>query len=186
MTPWALCGLSEEDWLALPLGVRLRLAASCYLGWGYARHYPHVAYQSPGVPESLISTVDRGTNCSTLTVSLLTACYPRAGWDAEDYGDLQVYGDRLPARPDAPCQAAERRGVAVRASGYLVGRWHLVQGWRALGEAPSGHAFLVLGRAADLLVLEASAAHGPRTRATSIGALSREYPAGLYACALVE
>jgi len=131
VTPWALCGLDEDEWCALPLGVRLRLAASCYLGWGYARDYPHVAYRSPGVPESLISAVDRATNCSTLTASLLTACYPRAGWDLDDYGDLQVYADRLPARPDAPCQAAERRGASSRTTGYLVGRWHLVQGWRS-------------------------------------------------------
>jgi len=186
MNAWDLCGLTEEGWLDLPLGVRLRLAASCYLGWGYARDYPHVPFHAPGLPEKLYSVVDRNTNCSTFTASLLMAVYPREAWTAEDYGDLQVYADRLPARPDSPCQAVERHGLGTRVAAPVVGRWHLMQGWRIFGAKPSGHGIFVYARSADLLVLEAATSPGPRWRPVSLGALAREYPAGLYASVLME
>jgi len=186
---WDACGYVLDEWLALPLGTRIRLCASQYVGWGYLRDHPHVAYYAPGLPNGLADELDKATNCSTLTASIVCACFPdECGEDADLYGDLQVYADRYEAGIyDSPCLAVERVKAGERVDKLLTGRWHLIQGWRRLGSKPSGHAFLVFVQpdGSGLLVLEA-ASIGPRWRTTTLAGLATEYPAGLHAAVLTE
>jgi hypothetical protein len=160
------------------------------LGWSYSFASPRVAYASPGIPSSLVGGA-RVTNCSTLTASLLTSVFADRPWTSREYGDLQVFADRLPDTPDSPIRAALRMGIAERTEQFLAKRWHLVQGWRSLGSRPLGHAFLVLAgdEPEDLLVLEASSREngiGPRYKQSTATALAEEYGAGLYLGALVR
>lgn len=185
MNAWHLCGLSRADWVALGLSVRIRLAASLYLGWYYDHADPHVAYESPGIPAGLVRngrTAYAGIDCSTLTASVLTACYPDAPWTSREYGDLQVFEDRLPANPSAPVTACIRMRIAHMQPDLTLGRWHIVQGWRTLDPRPSGHAFLVQAGPGTALVLESTSWRGigPRWRYTTPTSLRDAYPAGLY------
>jgi hypothetical protein len=134
------------------------------------------------VPLAVASTAaERIINCSTLTASILTAAYPDRPWGRQEYGDLQVFADRLPSRPNAPIMAAVRMRVAV-AVDLLPDGWSLVQGWRRFSPTPSGHAVLVLRDGARALVLESTsqALLGPRLRETTPEALRSEFSAGLY------
>ena len=182
---WLSAGLSFEEWLERPLDVRIRLAAAPYLvGWGYSLSAPRVAFESPGVPDSLVGG-NRLTNCSTLTASLLTSVYADRPWTGREYGDLQVFADRLPSTPDSPILAGVRMGVASPVDDFAAGRWHIVQGWRRLGSSPSGHAFLVLAGSdsGSLLVLEASSLEGgigPRYKTTTATDLREQYAAALF------
>lgn len=180
-TAWAAAGLTLQEWRQHSLDIRIRIAAAMYMvGWAYSLSNPAVAFRSPGVPDNLVRR-SRLTNCSTLTASILTAIFGWLPWSLQEYGDLQVFADRLPDHPDAPIRAVERMGVGARVSGPLDRRWHLVQGWRSLTR-PSGHAFLVRRDGATLLVLEASSRNnvGPIYRRTTLSELADAYPAGLF------
>ena len=113
--------------------------------------------------------------------------YPDAPWTDREYGDLQVYADRLPAHPGSPIEAVARMGVGISVTTLARGRWHLVQGWRTFDpQTPrySGHAFLVLAAHSgdSITVLEATSLsnEGPRYRSTTLTALRAEYPAGVH------
>ena len=177
-------GLTEASWCRHALDIRIRLAAAPYMvGWGYSVSSPRVAFESPGVPSSLVGGA-RLTNCSTLTASLLTSAFPDHPWTEREYGDLQVFADRLPESPWSPISAAVRMGVAKSTTDFHPRRWSLVQGWRSLGANPSGHAFLAFADSdsESLLVLEATSIDGigPRYKTTTATALRESYPAGLY------
>ncbi len=182
MSAHARAGFSKAEWLGLPLGARIRIAASYYLGWGYDIGRPRVAYASPAVPPELVVTTAAETNCSTLTASVLTACYPHLEWERRDYQDLQVWDI---GRPGSPVDAVVRVGAGHAVSSFGDVGWHLVQGWRS---ARSGHAFLVRAWPDGWLdVLEASGkGHGgPRWRRVQIAGLVHAYPHALYVARLV-
>jgi hypothetical protein len=191
---WDVAGLTEADWTRHSLDIKIRLAAAPYLdGWGYDLSSPKVLYELPAAMFAggiVWTTGTKRTNCSTLTTSLLTSVRPDAPWTSREYGDLQVYADRLPDEPDAPIAAVVRMGIGQQVEALTAGAWHLVQGWRTFDpQTPrySGHAFLVLADDAGdgILVLEASSlAGGPRYRRTTWAGLVGEYPAGVFVAVL--
>lgn len=173
MTAWELCGISGVVWRSLPLDIRLRLAASCHLGYRYGSgRFP---YGGGCIPGNLVRG-ERTTNCSTFAAALLCAAYPDAPWAAADYRDLQIYDA---ARPLSPLDAVERVGAGTRTQAPMLARWHLVQGWRASG---SGHAFLALTTGdRTLQVLQASSVGkaGPTLTTTTVDAVIGQYPRAL-------
>lgn len=189
---WTLADLSLASWESLPLDTRIALAYAPYQGWPYrVGSRPAVAYESPAVPSSLVGPRDRGIDCSTMTASILTAVYPRAGWTDADYRDLQIFDA---SRKDSPMDAVERRGVGRRTptvtvngsvfGSFVPGRWHLVQGWRRKG---TGHAYLVHAATdGTLTVVESTSlrGRGPRWRTTTESALRADYDAALYVAVL--
>jgi hypothetical protein len=192
---WDIAGLTREEWVRHSLDVRIRIAAGPYLdSWDYDIRKGKVIYDLPDAMRAdkveWAAGDERVTNCSTLTASLLTSCFPDAPWTLREYGDLQVFGDRLPENPDAPIQAVIRMGIGTN-SGSVPNRWHLVQGWRTfIPETPkySGHAFLVLSdkQGDGILLLEATSRRniGPRYRRTTWTELGREYTQGLHVAVL--
>jgi hypothetical protein len=196
VTAWEIAGLSRAEWVRHALDIRIRLAAGPYLdSWDYDLRTARVLYDLPDAMRAdrveLAPGDARLTNCSTLTTSLLTSCFPDAPWTVQEYGDLQVFGDRLPGNPDAPVQAVVRMGVGKAVAQHVPGAWHLVQGWRTFepsGPRYSGHAFLVLAdRDGDgCLVLEATSRRsiGPRYRRSTWADLRREYGHSLHLAAL--
>lgn len=181
---WDCAGLDVGHWLQRSVDARIRLSAAPYMvGWGYSSGSPRVAYESPGVPSSLVLG-SRVTNCSTLTASILTSVFADRPWSGREYGDLQVFADRLPNSPDAPIRAAERMAVATPVEELVRGRWHLVQGWRSLGSSPSGHAFFALAGddIENPLVLEATSidGEGPRYKQKSMADLRDYYRTAMY------
>jgi len=202
LTAWEIAGCTKNYWCKQSLDVRIRLASAGYLGgdWSYSLSSPKVLYDLPSAMKAdsleiselqLADGDNRVTNCSTMTVSLLTSVYPNAPWSQEDYGDLQVYADRLPGQPGSPIDAVERAGVGERVDVLVPGRWHLVQGWRTFDPSVprySGHAFLVLaGDDGDIdQVLEATSLSniGPRYKEITFADLLEDYPEGLYLAVL--
>jgi hypothetical protein len=216
LTAWEIAGLDQDYWCKHSLDIRIRLTAAGYLGgdWSYSLSAPKVLYDLPAAmrADSLeiseiqladgdniyayLAPPDRVTNCSTMTVSMLTSVFPNAPWTQEDYGDLQVYADRLPDRPDSPIDAVERAGVGVRVELLEPERWHLVQGWRTFDPSTpkySGHAFLVLANDTGGIdqVLEATSRTdnsgrkiGPRYRTVSLETLKQDYDEGVYLAVL--
>lgn len=185
-TAHELCGFTLAEWNRLPLEYRIRFAAGLYIGWGYHKSNVSFAYWSPSVPEKLILKpfATGMTNCSTLTTSVITACFPSSHWDSRSYGDMQVFKDRLPGNFSSPIDAVERVGIGKRLDqGFAPNLWHLVQGWRTLGP-PRGHAFLVRADVDSLLVLEAVGGIGPRWTRTTEAKLRKRYPAALYAASI--
>ncbi len=199
MHAWELAGLTDDYWVEHALDMRIRIAAAPYMyGWGYDLTNPAVLYDLP-VRMGAGKMVRRSkyTNCSTLTLSLLTEVYPNAPWALKEYGDLQVYADRLPEQPGSPIEAAERMGIAKKVNVLTPSRWHLIQGWRRFdppnpnpGRRYSGHAFLVLADADGdgILMLEATSREGigPRYRRTTMRDLMSEYPKGLWMAVLSQ
>lgn len=191
MSPWQLAGLDLAGFRRLPLFARLHIAAAPYVGWRYDLARPRVAYPSPAVPHSLVDPAAGVTNCSTLTASVLTAAYPDADWTPREYGDLQVFADRLPGYPDAPIRALERVGVGSRVDRPTASTAYLVQLWRQTGAKPGdfrGHAVIVL-RYSDgrLRLLEATSREGglgARWRDVTIDELEAEGRAAIYYGAL--
>lgn len=192
---WDVAGLTRDEWEVHSLDIRIRLAAGPYLsGWGYSYAGPKVLFDLPDAMGAdgveLEPGEQQNTNCSTLTASILTSVFPSAGWTLREYGDLQVFADRLPENPDAPVQAVNRLGIGMIVENLLPGKWHLVQGWRTFDPSKSkysGHAFLVLlEHDGSVLLLEATSRRneGPRYRRTTIMELEREYGDGLHYAAL--
>lgn len=194
LTAWEISGLDADYWEKHALDIRIRLTAAGYLGgdWNYSLSKPKVLYDMPDamrmnsleISELELKYGDnRITNCSTMTASVLTSVFPSAPWNVQDYGDLQVFADRLPASPDSPIRAVERVGVGHHVLSLVPGRWHLVQGWRSLSP-PSGHAFLVLSdESGDIdQILEATSIDniGPRYKKTNLDSLKKQYAAGLH------
>ena len=163
-----------------PLAVRIGRLLPAYAGWAYDRANVGVVTKHAAIPAVVRNAPYRATNCSTLTVDLLFALYPDAGWDGKDYGDLQVFADRLPGRPFAPIEAAVRRQVGYEVDFFITGCWHLCQGWHAK-PARTGHAFLVYADSQEeLLVLEAqNREQVVDTRWTSLGDLRERYRGGI-------
>ena len=193
---WDFGGLPQGEWVRHSLDIRIRIAAAPYMqGWTYSLSNAKVLYDLPDAMGADRVEWEEGdakvTNCSTLTTSLLTSVYPDAPWTLREYGDLQVFADRLPSHPDSPIEAVRRMGVGEPVPELVHGQWHLVQGWRTFDpKTPrySGHAFLVLAaRSGDgIEVLEASSRRsvGPRWRATTWASIKAEYPAGLFIAVL--
>ena len=198
MNSWDLSGFTRLEWVQVPMDTRIRLAAAPYMnGWGYDLSSARVLYDLPddmkadGVEWGLGDR--RVTNCSTLTTSPLTSVFPDCPWTLTEYGDLQVFGDRLPDHPDSPIQAAVRMKVAREVTDPPPGQWCLVQGWRTFdpsGPRYSGHAFLVrTDREGDgITVLEASSRNGigPRYRRTTWTDLRGEYPHSVHLGVLTD
>ncbi len=183
--PWALARLQLDGWSALPSSGRIWLALGPYLGWHYTREgtpAPNrlgVAYSTPEIPPALVvAGVDRHINCSTLTASILTAAYPQVGWTTDDYRDIQLA--RTPFVADAPIRAVERLHIGRRVEDWVIGSFHLVQGWRSLSP-PDGHALLVHALAdGRLAVVESTSrtdAIGPGVR---VSIVTREVFAARY------
>lgn len=192
MSPWQLAGVSASDFRSLPIQVRVAVASACFLGWRYSLTVPRVPFEVGSLPASLVAEAASVTNCSTLTTAVLMACYPEAPWTLEEYGDLQVFADRLPNKPNAPILAIERVGVGSRVPAPVANAVHLVQGWRKTGDAAEdfrGHAVIVMtdNDPARLRVLEATSRSsnlGARWRSTNLENFRREYPAAIHFGAL--
>lgn len=209
LTAWGLAGLDRDYWEKHSVDIRIRLAAAPYVAdWGYALQYPFSLYDIPDamkadrieVTESgLDNAANRVTNCSTMTMSILTSVYPSAPWNEASYKKLQIYAEEALDNPDSPIDAAEAVGVGIRVAAFADGRWHLVQGIRkhvvedGRLTAFSGHAFLVL-RVGDLLhVLEATSLPdssgqkiGPRYKIVTEKQLREQYPKALYLAVLQD
>lgn len=197
-TAWEAAGLTQSHWLKHSLDIRLRLAAQPYMdgGWSYSLSSPKILWAPPAgmrIDKLVYGAGSKVTNCSTLTCSLITSVRPDVGWTVEDYGDLQVYADRLPDRPDSPIQAVVQQGIAERVDGPVARRWCLVQGVRELTvengalASFSGHAFMVRRDGTTLTVIEATSRKdadglpiGPRYRQTTREDLVQEYKYALY------
>lgn len=182
-TPWGRFNLTREAWEALPLYVRLGLAACLHLDWVYgAGKFP---YRCGAIPANLVNELARTTNCSTFTTAILSAAYPSIPWTIQDYQDLQIYSI---ARPLSPIEAVARRRVGEIVEEPVEGKLHLVQGWRTFGKPatatrppvkPSGHSF-VARREGDLLrVLQVANEVGPKWSYTTIADVEEEYRAAL-------
>jgi hypothetical protein len=160
MHAWDAANLDKATWVALPLGLRIRLAAYPFLGWAYRYAAPATPYTT-ALTSGLALEGDRTTNCSTLTTTILGAVYPDAAWTSREYGDLQVFADRLPSYPDSPIRAVQRMGVGSPVDDFDASGWYLCQGWWSLGAKPSGHAVLIEARPDGIWVLQASSGIGP-------------------------
>ena len=189
---WELCDLTIDEWLALDLDTRIRLAASSYLGWRYGEG--RFAFGGGVIDPKLVGPPST-TNCSTFTVALLTAAYPNAPWTQQDYKDLQIF---TMARPLSPIDAVVRLKIGSVVPVPLEGRWHLVQGWRTLGVKntdgswkvkPSGHSFKIKPSGSVYGVLQAAGAEpgdiGPSWGATTLDEIKKEFKA-LYGFAVLD
>ena len=191
-TAWEAAGMTQEYWGKHALDIRIRLAAQPYMdgSWGYDLGSPAVLWDLPSAMRAgRIVGRSKKTNCSTLTTSLITSVFPDAPWSSQEYGDLQVFGDRLPAT-DSPVLAALRMSVGKAVDKFQMGEWHLVQGVRRLPSNPkgfSGHAFLVNSLSdGGLEVLEATSRQGigPCYRQATEDELRAQYVAGLHIAVL--
>lgn len=173
--------LTRDQYRALPLGVRLRLAASDLLGWRYKTgsdvRFP-AARNGLAVPSSMIDPDGPGIDCSSLTAYLLMTAYPEAPWNGDRYGELQIFDA---AEPWSPIDAVEQAGVGSRVSAPVAGTWHLTQTWKSLNPLSGGHARLAYASPTDadqLLVLESSSRSngiGPRFSRTRWSDLLAKY-----------
>lgn len=135
--------LSRAAFEALPLEVRIRVAASELLGYGYGGpavpRRPSWWPRGVGAPEATTEQDER-IDCSTLTAWVLAEVYPSARWTVAAYQDLQIQDA---ARPWSPVEAVERLGLGQQVAAPTPFRWHLVQSWRSLSPLQGGHARLV-------------------------------------------
>jgi len=190
--PHELCGMTAAEFRALSIRARLAIVSACFLGWRYSMSVPRVPFRAGSIPRSMVEPAASVTNCSTLTAAVLMACYPEAPWTLREYGDLQVYADRLPSMPNAPILAIERAGIGSRVDAPAANAVHLVQGWRKMGPTAAdfrGHAVIVATDAEPgrLRILEATSKRmnlGPRWRESTLDDFRREFPAALYFGAL--
>jgi len=127
------------------VAARLAVCSLPYMGWGYESPPTGVAYRSGWLPPGLLVQGQGDIDCSTFTASVLMAMYPQAPWTEREYGDLQVFRDRLPDNPDSPIQAVERMciGGSLTAETMEPGFWHLLQLWRR-ADFTGGHAVFAM------------------------------------------
>lgn len=192
MMPWEAAGLSQDTFRRLPLRARVAIVSSLFLGWRYSLTAPRVPFKLGSLPLGLVTAFGGKTNCSTATAAILMGCFPEAPWTLREYGDLQVFADRLPGLPDSPIRAIERVGIGSRVTAPVANCVHLVQGWRKIGPNAAdfrGHAVLVVvgEDPTRLLVLEATSrdsALGVRWRETTLDDFRAEFPAAIYFGAL--
>lgn len=202
LNAWDIAGVTKEYWLEHSLDIRIRLSAAPYIAdWGYSLTAPRSLYDIPEgmhadkleVSEAGLSeSGNRVTNCSTMTMSIITSCFPDANWTLYSYEQLQLYAEHVQDSPDSPIAAVEEAGVAHGVVMFEENEWHLVQGIRELVVTDdkltkfSGHAFLVLKKNGRLIVLEATSRGGvgPRYRPTTLAELEREYPHSLFIAVL--
>lgn len=137
-------GLTEEEFFALPLEARLRIAASDLMGWRYSRNNS-VPHSREGIPDVVPVDPDGlgGIDCCTMTSYLLMTCL-RGNW-AGIWALLQVVDA---AEPWSPIRGVEQAGVGSRISGPVEGVIALSQAWKDAttldGDGlDSGHARLV-------------------------------------------
>jgi hypothetical protein len=190
--PWELAGMTQAAFRRMPIRSRLAVVSACFLGWRYSLTVPRVPFKVGSLPASLVTEGASVTNCSTLTAAALMACYPEAPWTLEEYGDFQVFADRLPDKPNAPILAIERVGIGSRVAAPVANAVHLVQGWRKAGATAAdfrGHAVIVTTDedATRLRVLEATSRSsnlGARWRSTPLDDFRRDFPAAIYFGAL--
>lgn len=179
----------------LPLLVRLRVLIADLLGWRYPSRSAAVRFPAAFGPiaghSSLVDPIGQEIDCSSMTTYLVMRLYPDTPWSMDDYMDMQVFADRLPARPWSPIEAVERRGVGSRVArpeAVAPGTLCLVQMWRSLPPArPSGHAYLAeVLEGGWVRVWESTSRDriGPRYRSATWDQLRQEGPAGMVVAAL--
>lgn len=182
----------------LPLPARLRYAAADLLGYRYAHASGSVRFPRPfgpfGADHPLVDPGVRLIDCSSMTTYLVMRAFPWVLWTAQDYGDLQVFADRImedPRRPFAPIEAVEHRGVGSRVrdpEALPVGAICLVQVWRSLPpDVPRGHALIAEVVHAGIRLWHSTDKHsgiGPCTELSTWHALRKQAPAGMMVAAL--
>ena len=183
-------GLTEAQFVDLPLSARIHLVASEFLGWRYGRdiRYPRVR---PMLPSRLVDPRGQQIDCSSLTTYVLVSVFPHGEWSMPRYRELQIFDVR---RPWSPLEAVEAAGVGVAIDGPEKGAWALSQAWKDAsiddGDGLSGgHARIVYFRSEDdLLVLESTSRGrlGPRWTQASYSNLCRLFPAGVKFSKLVD
>ena len=184
-------GYTAEEFWALSLEARLRLAASDCLGWRYGTgskvRFP---YARPMLPASRVDRNGGAIDCSSFTAYCLATAYPFARWTQQRYAELQIMEAE---NPWSPISAVERAGVGGRISQPVKGVIALSQAWVDAstkdGDSVSGgHARIVWCLDDDtLLVLESSSRGGigPRwTFGVTFSELERRYPDGVRLAAL--
>lgn len=159
-----------------PLLLRLGVLVAAYEGWTYHRTQVGAAHGLGSVPRSVTGSRRRQTNCSTFLADVVMALYPDAGWTSTDYGDIQVYEDRLPDYPASMVGAMVRRGVGREVDGPSGGL-HVLQGW---ARRWSGHQMFVVDDdpgAGRLLVIDANIGRREAVAATwtTLDALRERY-----------
>lgn len=174
---------SSMQWAALPLGARLQVAASAFLGGSYGE--AEAPYTVPGYPKL---RQGRSSVCTTFCALVVGAAYPDARWTTEDWRDFMVAGDQR----DSPLHPLMRHGVGDRVPGFQPGRWHLCQGWRWAtvkggGRELRGHSWLALCVEPGLLyVLQSSPGHGARAGHYGTDARVASYNESLHIAVLEE
>lgn len=162
-----------------PLLMRWTDLVAAYRGWTYHRTNVGCVHGLGAMPVSVRTAPYRATNCSTFVADVVMALYPDAGWTGVDYGDLQVFSDRLPTYPDAPIRALRRRMVGRQVDGPMGPGVYVCQAWAARW---AGHVFFVVvgeGEPERLLVVDANVGrHRQAVRATwaTLGELQERYP----------
>lgn len=182
----------------LPLPARLRYAAADLLGWRYAHTSGAVRFPRPfgpfGADHPLVDPAGRAIDCSSMSTYLVMRAFPWVAWTDQDYGDLQVFSDRImeePRRPYAPIEAVEHRGVGSRVRDpevLPVGAICLVQVWRSLPpDVPRGHALIAEVMPRGIHLWHSTDKHGgigPCTEPSTWDALRKQAPAGMMVAAL--
>lgn len=196
--------IGQDDFLALPMHVRIRWAATPYLygGWSYPeeRTTPvRVAYPCPPAPKLLVASGGNAAcriNCSTMTASVLIAATPGTPWTTREYAELQSFAELVQAgRWDGPGDALRRMGLAWTGGSSSLSRVSLVQGWWGQGGPEDGgkiggHAFFLFkgwGSSADAFWMLHSTSVGlvgPTWSRVTMDTLRKRYPRALYVTAL--
>ncbi len=179
--------LSQQEFRALPLDARIRIAAADVLGWRYVTgNGVRFPTDREGLPSSLVDPAGGGIDCSSFTAYVLTTVFPDGKWDRDRYAELQIMDA---AQPWSPIDAIERAYVGSRVDAPVGGAWHLTQTWKSLSPLSGGHARLSYAMPGDpnqLLVLESTNANnkvGPRWSRTTWSKLAA-YGGGAKAAAL--
>lgn len=121
-------GLDQAAFAALPLGVRIRLAAFDFLGWRYSRTNNFPAAR-PGMPAGLArpGVPNLGIDCSSQGSYIVITATPKGLWTPERYGELQIFDAK---QPWSPLDAVERAKVGRKVDAPVPGRWHVTQRWQ--------------------------------------------------------
>lgn len=185
-------GLPQDEFRALPLEVRLRLAANDCLGWRYGTgNKVRFPAARPMLPERLVDPDGGCIDCSSFTAYVLATAYPGGHWSRARYAELQIFDAQ---RPWSPISAVEYAGVGSRIDGPAKGVWALCQSWvdastRDGDSLSGGHARIVFCSNRDpdhLAVLESTSrsSTGPRWSKVRFSELQIRYPGGVRLAAL--